>query len=585
MIKAAGILFISPENEILLLKRSASGDHVGEWCLPGGKIESGETPDQAARRELQEECQHNFDGELFPIFHTEDANVAYTTFCANSEIFTPTLDHEHTGFIWCAIDDVPENLHPGVKALFASDAVSSKFTGEEVKADSSEIITEMDIAKKIRDGELTSPQQYKNISIFALRITGTGVSYRSKLDEYVNRLPENYLSQEFLERCNGLPVIWKHPDSQRLDSESFAERIVGTICLPYIEGNEVWGIAKIWDESAAQNMQEVQLSTSPGVVFDAGTNVQIQLKDGKHILIEGKPSLIDHVAVCENGVWDKGGEPSGVLLETANVEMTEASRADSADSQGSSIKGESTMADEVTTSPAQSAESEMLSLLKVIAEKQTGIEKRLEALEAAEEAELANAVKADEMNPNAPATMLNVDGKADAVESPAATVEAPAYVADKARMDALEAEIKKLSANAARQDNAEEAKEFAEAQKRADDADQCYGDSAPRPLMGETVLAYRQRLLARHLPRSARWAGKSVSAISDAATLSVIEDQVYADSMEAARKCVGMPSGQLRAVKVQTGTGHDVTEFIGKDSFVKNFAAPAINGKFNRKAA
>lgn len=42
------------DNKILLVKHRHKGD---EWyCLPGGGIERGETPEQAAIRELQEEC-------------------------------------------------------------------------------------------------------------------------------------------------------------------------------------------------------------------------------------------------------------------------------------------------------------------------------------------------------------------------------------------------------------------------------------------------------------------------------------------------------------------------------------------------
>jgi 8-oxo-dGTP diphosphatase len=39
----------------LLLTRRAIEPHFGEWCLPGGYIEWGESPDDAARRELLEE--------------------------------------------------------------------------------------------------------------------------------------------------------------------------------------------------------------------------------------------------------------------------------------------------------------------------------------------------------------------------------------------------------------------------------------------------------------------------------------------------------------------------------------------------
>ena len=41
---------------LLLTRRAATlRSHAGQWALPGGRIDSGETPEQAALRELQEE--------------------------------------------------------------------------------------------------------------------------------------------------------------------------------------------------------------------------------------------------------------------------------------------------------------------------------------------------------------------------------------------------------------------------------------------------------------------------------------------------------------------------------------------------
>ena len=185
---------------------------------------------------------------------------------------------------------------------------------------------ETDVAKAIRDGELVSPQHYENVALFAVRITGTGSAYRHKLDEYVYRDPALYLNQDFLDRCNGLPVIWEHPDTGKLNTEEFADRIVGTIVLPYIRGEEVWGIAKIYDADAARAMESKQLSTSPAVVFrSTDGNKQATLENGSALLVEGKPSLLDHLAICEEGVWDKGRDPTGVELPTTTVEISEGS--------------------------------------------------------------------------------------------------------------------------------------------------------------------------------------------------------------------------------------------------------------------
>jgi len=51
----AACALIDRDGRILLAKRPAGKDHAGLWEFPGGKIESGETTEQALVRELREE--------------------------------------------------------------------------------------------------------------------------------------------------------------------------------------------------------------------------------------------------------------------------------------------------------------------------------------------------------------------------------------------------------------------------------------------------------------------------------------------------------------------------------------------------
>ena len=56
MFYASIIVVFNDQKEILLLKRGDKADSFpGKWGLPGGKIEAGESPEQAAVRELKEE--------------------------------------------------------------------------------------------------------------------------------------------------------------------------------------------------------------------------------------------------------------------------------------------------------------------------------------------------------------------------------------------------------------------------------------------------------------------------------------------------------------------------------------------------
>lgn len=54
-------LIVNENNEILLVQR-AFPPAKGEWSLPGGFMEIGETPEEGIRRELKEET--NLDGEV-----------------------------------------------------------------------------------------------------------------------------------------------------------------------------------------------------------------------------------------------------------------------------------------------------------------------------------------------------------------------------------------------------------------------------------------------------------------------------------------------------------------------------------------
>jgi 8-oxo-dGTP pyrophosphatase MutT (NUDIX family) len=614
--RAAGIMHLTHDNHTLMVHRT---DGRG-WAFPGGRIEDGEIPEQAARREHEEETEHEHKGPLE--YHTRriDENVDFTTFIArDSESFTPVLNEEHDAFQWIdrhkAVDTL--DLHPGARIALLKDDLD-----------------ELSLAKAIRDGELISPQQHKNILLMALRITGTGAAFRlieekegeEKQGEYTWRDPSFYLNDEFLERCQGLPVIFEHPekdapDSKRknkrdglLNGKELSDRIVGTIMLPYIVGDaEVWGIAKIYDEKAAKMLCKKQLSTSPCVVFrpeSAGSKYRLQ--DGSMLLIEGRPALIDHLAIDEAGVWDKGGEPSGVLNQLEEKPMAEETIAPA---KSDSSKAGSPLDDILSRLDSHNAEwtkrwDSMASRMDAFEKK--GEEKKEEP--AKEEAKPTEEGKAEETPVKEGGGKGKAEGEPEKVEEkekPPIEVEkkegqleqkgeSEKLASDASAEKALEEERKENGltkndcsttetpmADSTKSDSTElqalrtrlaelekrvpddlpegERLKFVDAQVKAQRVALAFGDSAgaPNRVAGESLNQYRRRLITNHKKHSPQWKDVDISAIDNEAALNVIEGQVYSDAMKAAKHPTDLPEGTLRVSIEEDETGRRIRRYHG----------------------
>jgi len=580
VIFAAGILVQARDGQVLFLRRSG-GTEEGLWAFPGGHIEPGETPLQAALRETVEEIGIDFSqAKPRQWVRRQKDGVDFTTFIVQvPRIFSPNCLNEHDKFTWALPDDAPTPLHPGAKVALAR-----------LKMD------ELGVARAIAMGELSSPQRYENMSLFAMRITGTGVAYRQGIDEYVWRDPKIYLNTEFLARCNGLPVIVDHPKKNALDSQEFQDRVVGTILLPYIDGQEVWGVAKIFDDSTIQMLETHQLSTSPAVVFRSpGSTKTKRLEDGKTLLIEGKPSLLDHLAICEQGVWDKGGEPAGVKSTINNGDSNQ-------------MSGSIAPAGGPNAGNPPPAVPDADPMDKVMAACDA-IMKRMDALETS----MGGAAPAPEGaapggDPNTPGPMMD-GGDNEYPEEIRTMPEATA--ADKVRKDSAKATWRKdggrkdgeltikhegdeqafadsvakrvesavakrlaaLEAKIPAQLTDAEVSAMGEIQARADTIYAAFGDSAPRPLQGETGLAYRKRLAKGLQTHSMAWKDVDLSALPEN-VVSVAEGAIYADAMTAARNPANVEVDQLRAVKTRDATGRVVTSFVGEPrAWMSDFTA------------
>ncbi|HAT2288293.1 TPA: NUDIX domain-containing protein [Citrobacter freundii] len=520
----SGIMFRQGDF-VFLIQRSDDGT----WCQPGGTVEPGELAIDAARREVLEEVGYQYDGPLTP--HSVYGD--YLTFRAEApEKFEAKLNDESLAAGWFHIEDLPTPLHPPFAEMLAQQALN-----------------ETEVAALIADGTLSSPQYFINMWMFAIRVTGTGVTWRSADQQMTFRNPDDYLTPEFLQRVAGLPLIWLHPEKNTLDSDEFAKRVIGTLTNSWVADNgEVWAIARVYDAEAAEIMATRQLSTSPTVKF-----VEVPksiIVDGQPLLVEPSPELLDHVAICEQGVWDKLLAPTGV-------------KSDSIPNEAEIMDEEKIVAliNKAIDARMAKADSEAADL-KAKADAEEAAKKEKADAEA-KEAEEAKA-KADE---EAKAAKAKADeGELKKLEHEAKgeddRLERERKEREREKADSqLRQEIAELRSRIPTELSDEERNEVADAQVKADSVFSCFGKRAPVPLSGEKPLSYRRRLMIQLQEHSPDFKSVDLSSIADSALLNVAEKQIYADAQKSASLSVG--PGMLREIKRADATGRQISTFEG----------------------
>lgn len=103
MYPLGSVVYAERHGKILLLKRASGAGFGGQWFMPGGAVDAGESPDEAAIRELREESGLEVTGELelvgayFAFLYGRDILLLSYRAEVTGEV---VISHEHTEAQW-----------------------------------------------------------------------------------------------------------------------------------------------------------------------------------------------------------------------------------------------------------------------------------------------------------------------------------------------------------------------------------------------------------------------------------------------------------------------------------------------------
>ncbi|MBI2727326.1 MAG: NUDIX domain-containing protein [Polaromonas sp.] len=127
---AVGVL-LQPNGDFLLTSRPAGKVYEGYWEFPGGKLEAGETVEQALRRELQEEvgitigAVHDWKIEMVDYPHA----LVKLHFCKVFEWSGELQMREGQSFAWQSLPVKVQPVLPGAIPVLDWFAAEREFAG------------------------------------------------------------------------------------------------------------------------------------------------------------------------------------------------------------------------------------------------------------------------------------------------------------------------------------------------------------------------------------------------------------------------------------------------------------------------
>lgn len=105
------LALVSPDGKVLMQQRPLNKAHGGLWEFPGGKLEPGETPEEAVVREIDEELGVSIDlADLSPLSFASDRPgsgkrpVLLLLYTASRWLGAPKALEAGTRVSWASID-------------------------------------------------------------------------------------------------------------------------------------------------------------------------------------------------------------------------------------------------------------------------------------------------------------------------------------------------------------------------------------------------------------------------------------------------------------------------------------------------